>query len=132
MVITDHQVLTFFKEAPAGSQRRTRWWEYVSHFNFELLYLKGDKNIVANALSCYYLSDEPGERHGVESYVNADSRLDPEGDNLSDSHCRETEELRINTAYVDGLDNPIREQINPTRVEAVILNSDVNTSEVPS
>ena len=53
---------------------------------FKLLYLKGNKNIVANALSRYYLSNEPGERHSIESYVNADSRLDPEGDDLSDSH----------------------------------------------
>ena len=77
------------------------------------------------------MSDEPGERHGIESYVNANSRLDP-GDNLSNSCHRETEELRANTAYIDSLNNLIREQINPIRVKAAILNSDVNASEVPS
>ncbi len=29
-IVTDHQALTFFKEAPTRSHRRIRWWEYLS------------------------------------------------------------------------------------------------------
>jgi hypothetical protein len=28
-IVTDHQALTFFNEAPTRSQRCMRWWEYV-------------------------------------------------------------------------------------------------------
>ena len=62
-VVTDHQALTFFKEAPSGSQCRVRWWEYLSRFSFKIQYLKGDKNLVADALSQYFSGDEPGESH---------------------------------------------------------------------
>ena len=130
-VVTDHQALTFFKEAPIGSQRRSRWWEYLARFNFDILYLKGDKNIVADALSRYYYSDKPDETHGVEAYVNADSRLDPEGDDLSEVRFKEIEELRSNLAYVDSLDNTARDRVDHKRVEAAILDPG-NETKKPS
>ena len=45
-------------------------------------YIEGPTNKVADSLSCYYISDEPGEIHDISEYVNADTRLDPDGDDL--------------------------------------------------
>jgi len=101
-IITDHQALMFFKEAPTRSQRRIRWWEYLSRFDYKIQYLKGDKNLVADALLCYFASDKPGESHGIEHYVNADSHLDPEGDDLSSLRCREVEELQANMCLIES------------------------------
>ena len=47
-----------------------------------MMYLKGEKNRVANSLSRYFSTDEPGKDHSLVSYVNADSRLDPNADDL--------------------------------------------------
>ena len=46
------------------------------------MYLKGDKNKVTDSLTCYFSSDMPGESHTLVTYVNADSRLDPDTDDL--------------------------------------------------
>ena len=60
-----------------------RWWEYLSRFDFKIEYIKGESNKVADCLSHYYMSDSPDETHDILEYVNADSRLDPDGDDLS-------------------------------------------------
>jgi hypothetical protein len=82
-IVTDHQALTFFNKTPTRSQCRMRWWEYLARFDFKMQYLKGEKNKVADALSRYFASDKPDERHDISTYVNADSRLDPSGEDLT-------------------------------------------------
>jgi hypothetical protein len=81
-IVTDHQALTFFNEAPMRSQRRMRWWEYIGCFSFEMKYLKGEKNKVADCLSRYFANNKPDERHDISAYVNADARLDLDGEDL--------------------------------------------------
>ena len=46
------------------------------------MYLKGDKNKVTDSLLCYFSSDMPGKSHSLVTYVNVDSRLDPDADDL--------------------------------------------------
>ena len=58
------------------------WAEYLSRFDFEVTYVKGQYNIVADCLSRYYSSDLPGETHVDHQYVAADVRLDPDGGDL--------------------------------------------------
>ena len=82
IIVTDHKALTFFKEAPYSTPRHMRWWEYLSRFDFRIKYIRGELNKVADSLLCYYMSDSPDEIHDISEYVNADSRLDPEGDDL--------------------------------------------------
>ena len=82
MVITDHQSLKFFSRQKHLSGRQARWVEYLSRFDFEVVYVKGQYNIVADCLSRYYSSDLPGETHADHNYVSADLRLDPDRDNL--------------------------------------------------
>jgi hypothetical protein len=93
-IVTDHQALTFFNETVTKSQRRMRWWEYLSRFSYKIMYLKGEDNKVADSLSRYFSSDVPDEYHGLASYVNADARLDPEADDLP--IARRTELIRMN------------------------------------
>ena len=81
-VITDHQSLEFFSRQRHLSGRQARWAEYLSRFDFEVTYVKGQHNIVADCLSRYYSSDLPDEAHANHQYVSADLRLDPEGDDL--------------------------------------------------
>lgn len=81
-VITDHQSLEFFSKQKHLSGRQARWAEYLSRFDFNVTYVKGQYNIVADCLSRYYTSDLPGETHADHLYVSADQRLDPDGNDL--------------------------------------------------
>ena len=81
-VITDHQSLEFFSKQKHLSGRQARWAEYLSRFDFEVVYVRGQHNIVADCLSRYYSSDLPDETHADHQYVSADLRLDPGGEDL--------------------------------------------------
>ncbi|KAJ8090985.1 hypothetical protein PM082_024909 [Marasmius tenuissimus] len=59
-----------------------RWMEYLSRFDFDITYIKGITNRVADVLSRYYESDTAGEHHSPSNYVNADVRIDKLGEDL--------------------------------------------------
>ena len=40
-VVTDHKGLEYFKTKPNLSPRQTRWWEYLSHFNYNTIHIDG-------------------------------------------------------------------------------------------
>jgi hypothetical protein len=82
VVVTDHKGLEYFITQPNLSGRQTCWWEYISHFNFEILHVDGVDNKVADWLSRYFEYDEPDETHPKSDYVNVDTKLDPEGELL--------------------------------------------------
>jgi hypothetical protein len=46
------------------------------------LYVKGDLNKVADALSCYYESDTHLDIHNTDDYVHADQHINPDSDDL--------------------------------------------------
>ena len=94
-VITDHQSLEFFSRQKHLSGRQARWAEYLSRFDFEVIYVKGQYNIVADCLSRYYSSDRPGETHAEYQYVSADLQLDPEGDDLPYGLTPQMRALRV-------------------------------------
>ena len=56
-VVMDHKGLEYFKMQPNLSPRQTRWWEYLSHFNYNTIHVDGTQNQVADSLSCYYEYD---------------------------------------------------------------------------
>jgi hypothetical protein len=80
-MVTDHQALEFFKTQRRLTSRQTRWMEYLSRFDFDIRYIKGELNKGADCLSRYYETDEWDEIHEPHHYVTADIRLDP---NLED------------------------------------------------
>src|SRR5579875_354896 len=81
-VVTDHKALEFFLTQRKLSNRQARWMEYLSRFNFDIRYIKGITNKVADALSRYYESDTSEDVHRTHDFVNADVRIDKEHDDL--------------------------------------------------
>ena len=56
-VITDHKNLEYFTTTKALSQRQVRWSEFLSQFNFRIVYRPGSKAVRPDALS-----RKPGDR----------------------------------------------------------------------
>jgi hypothetical protein len=81
-IVTDHRALKFFKTQRQLSSRQMRWMEYLSCFDFDIQYIKGTSNLVADSLSGYYQSDTGNDVHPLYDYITADSQLDPEGEDL--------------------------------------------------
>jgi len=52
-IITDHKALEFFKTQSRLSNRQFRWIDYMSRFDFDITYVKGEYNKVADCLSRY-------------------------------------------------------------------------------
>lgn len=50
-VYTDHRSLTHLFTQPYQSKRQLRWMEFLSEFKFDIVYVKGVDNVVADALS---------------------------------------------------------------------------------
>ena len=81
-LVTDHKGLKYFETQKTLSARQVRWWEFLSHFDYDTLHVKGVDNKVADCLSRYYENHLPKEDHPEHIYVNADVRLDPTRDLL--------------------------------------------------
>ena len=82
LVVTDHKALEFFKMQRRLNSRQVQWMEFLVRFNYDITYVKGETNLVADALSRYYENDEWDESSDGSLYVNADIRLDPDGEDL--------------------------------------------------
>ena len=52
-VFMDHKMLENFNTQKDLSQRQACWMEFLSQFDFKIMYVKGEDNTVANALSHY-------------------------------------------------------------------------------
>ena len=80
MVVTDHKGLEYFKTQPNLSPRQTRWWEYLSCFNYNTIHVDGTRNQVADSLSRYYEYDTIEDEYPNSEFVKVDEILDPDGD----------------------------------------------------
>ena len=80
VIVTNHKGLKYFETQPSLSSRQTRWWEYLSHFNFTIQHVDGDMNHVADCLSRYYENDGPDDHHLDHDFVSADTKLNPDGE----------------------------------------------------
>jgi len=81
-VVTDHKALEFFKTQRRLNSRQVQWMEFLAWFDYDIKYVKGKTNLVADALSRYYENNHWDDLSDVSQYVNADSRLDPKGEDL--------------------------------------------------
>ena len=50
-IYCDHKNLTYFKQPQLLNERQARWQEFLADFNFDVEYLPGELNVVADALS---------------------------------------------------------------------------------
>ena len=94
-VITDHKALEFFKTQSQLSHRQRRWMDYMSRFNFDITYVKGEYNKVADCLSRYYESDTGADVHEAHEFVQSDRIIDPEGEDLPMERLQEIKERRV-------------------------------------
>src|SRR6266481_2714451 len=76
IIVTDHKSLEYFETQLNPSSCQTRWWEYISCFNFTIQHVDGTLNQVADCLSRYYESDYPDDEHPNHKFMSADTRLD--------------------------------------------------------
>lgn len=57
-VLTDHHTLEFFSRQKDLNKKQLRWQIFLADFNFDIKYIKGDANTVADALSREFSNDE--------------------------------------------------------------------------
>ena len=105
-VVTDHKALEFFKTQRKLSSRQSRWMEYLSWFDFNIRYVKGETNKVADALSRYHESDTWADAIPPEDFVNADICLDSEFDDLPWDRELEVTNNVLEKEYLKALDKP--------------------------
>ena len=74
--------------------------EYFSRFDYNIQYIKGTSNKVADSLSRYYQSDMDEDIHLTYDYVTADIQLDLEGEDLP---WNQVVELRAVTTHQGAL-----------------------------
>ena len=60
-----------------------RWTDYLLQFDFDICYVKGKLNKVADALFCYYECHSWEGTSLVHYYIFSNARLDPEHEDLS-------------------------------------------------
>jgi len=65
------------------------------HFDYDITYVKGETNLVADALSRYYENDEWDESPDGSLYINANTWLDPEGEDLPWARFEENHVMQV-------------------------------------
>jgi len=70
--VTDHKGLTYFLNQKNLSGRQARWLEKISSFDFEVVYVPGNENVLADALSRIYSNDAAGTVRAKSEYTYHD------------------------------------------------------------
>jgi hypothetical protein len=70
--ITDHKGLIHLLRQKNLSGRQARWCEKISEFDFDIVYVPGTENVVADALSRMYSNDSGGTVRAASEYTYFD------------------------------------------------------------
>ena len=70
--LTDHKGLIHLLNQKNLSGRQARWLEKISTFDFEVVYIAGSENVVADALSRIYMNDSPGTVRNRSEFTQHD------------------------------------------------------------
>ena len=70
--VTDHKSLTHILDQKDLSGRQVHWLEWLSEFDFCVLYVPGEENILLDALSCMYEFNAPGTIQSHDKYLQCD------------------------------------------------------------
>lgn len=120
VMVTDHKALEFFKTQRCLNSRQVWWMEFLTHFDYDITYIKGKTNLVADVLSRYYENDEWDESPDVSLYVNADSWLDPEGKDLPWARFEENHAMRATEELPHISSRPQHQRHAPRRADEPI------------
>ncbi|SGY81038.1 BQ5605_C009g05444 [Microbotryum silenes-dioicae] len=112
-ILTDHHSLAGFMKQPSLSRRQAWWTEQLADYNFEIVYVQGPENTVADALSRYSFPEDCATR-GASDDVNmlAEATLDPaflkalKDGYLNNTHCQQVIKNIDSTpgySYKDGI-----------------------------
>jgi hypothetical protein len=96
------------------SLRQICWYEYLSWFNYTIQYIEGIKNIIANALSHMYAGQN--DLIPIDDWVNADIRLDPEGETLPLNQLLESHTMKLHPQGLNG--TILKEHVEPQVAES--------------
>ena len=125
-IITDHKALEFFKTQSVLSNRQRRWIDYMARFDFDITYVKGEYNKIADCLSRYYESDTSADVHEFHEYVQSDRMIDPDGEDLPMPRLQEikerTIEIRAMQAIATRRSRRLQEAQEQREEEAEIMN----------
>ena len=73
-LVTNHKGLKYFETQKNLSDQQVRWWEFLSHLNFNTIPVYGAENKIVDCLSCYFENDNTGEENLLEhTFVNAEA-----------------------------------------------------------
>jgi len=67
----------------------------MSKFEFDITYIKGELNKVADCLSRYFENDMSNDVHELHEYVQVDRRIDPDGEDLPRERYQEVVEKTV-------------------------------------
>jgi RNase H-like domain found in reverse transcriptase/Integrase zinc binding domain len=70
--VTDHKGLIYLLNQKTLSGRQARWLEKISSFEFEVVYVAGSENVLADALSRIYSDDSPGTVRARSEFTSFD------------------------------------------------------------
>jgi hypothetical protein len=78
--------------------------DYMSKFDFDITYIKGEYNKVADCLSRYYKNDTSADMHEFHNYVQADRRIDPEGEDFPMERLQEVKERVVEIRAMQAME----------------------------
>ena len=70
--VTDHKGLIHLMNQKTISGHQARWLEKISSFTFEVLYVTGSENVLADALSHMYSNDSLGTERARSEFTSFD------------------------------------------------------------
>lgn len=130
-ILTDHRALEHLTTQKNLNQRQMRWLDFMSRFDFKIVYIEGTENILADALSRMYSSEEPGVERARSEYAvkkwSDDDKSRHETDPIGRSFTRPmlvgvaaavAGESGTNSAMVRR--NPTRNRVAPKRYDPAI------------
>ncbi|KAG6884015.1 hypothetical protein C0992_007230, partial [Termitomyces sp. T32_za158] len=94
----------------------------MSQYQFDIIYVKGELNKVADCLLRYFESDTRDDVHNVHDFVQADKRIDPDGEDLPLHRFQEIAEchveIRAMQAHALRRSKQLKEQLEVRDLEA--------------